>query len=66
MLTFDAGVRNSVRIMPIGNDGLVSASDATSWRADATLLQVILRRFWFQLRSSTNVFGDSGKFVTIN
>jgi hypothetical protein len=47
MHTFDVMVRNSVRIQPIGNDGLVLASDATGWRADATLVQVYHRTFCF-------------------
>jgi hypothetical protein len=45
----------------------VLASDANSFRADASLVQVISRGpFWFQLHKSTEVFGDFGKCVTIN
>jgi hypothetical protein len=39
--TLDVRLRYSVRILPVGNEGLVLASDATSWRAVALLVQVI-------------------------
>jgi hypothetical protein len=66
MQTFNVRVRNSVQIQPTGNEGLALVLDATSWRDDALLVQVILGGFLFQLHKSTDVFGDSGKFVIIN
>jgi hypothetical protein len=56
MHRFDGRARNSVRIQPIGNEGLelllaLVASGATSWRADAPLVEV---------------FDYCGKFFIIN
>jgi hypothetical protein len=56
----------SVRIQPVGNEGLVLAWGATSWMADASLVQVISRGLLFQLHKKGDVFGDTGKFAIIN
>jgi hypothetical protein len=48
----------------MGHEGLVLRQGVTFLRADASLL--ILGSFFFQTRKSTDVFGDSGKFIVIN
>jgi hypothetical protein len=53
-------VKNFVSIQPSDNEGPVLASDATSRKTDASLVQVILEDFCF------NVFSDSRKFVVLN
>jgi hypothetical protein len=66
MPTFDVGARNSVRIQPVDNEGLVLASDANSWRGDASLVRVISRGL---LVSASPVNGRVlrlRKFVIIN
>jgi hypothetical protein len=47
MHTFEVRVRNSVRIQPVVSEGIVLESDATSWKANASLAQVILGAFRF-------------------
>jgi hypothetical protein len=66
MHIFDVRARNSVLIQLVCNEGLVLALDATSWRADASLVQSSRGGFLCHLHKSTDVFGYSGKFFTIN
>jgi hypothetical protein len=63
LLTFDVNLRNSVLIQPVGNEGVVLASAGTSWRADALLVQVTSRDFWFELHKPTDMRGDSRELL---
>jgi hypothetical protein len=59
---FDIRVRDSVPIQPVGNEGLVLATDATSRSANASLVQVISGVFWFNFTSHRTCLSTPANF----
>jgi hypothetical protein len=66
MHKFDVRVMNSVSKQPIGNKGLVLVSDAQFSEGCCVIVTSHLGGVLFQLRWSTDVFGDYEKFVILN